>query len=206
MSSKACRVQKKPCNVCCTLLHGRLLGKPLPERSSTSLRLQGCEEARATRWRGSGEREAPSQPPAVPFLPAQAQDMWLKKPSWTSSQVPSGDPSPSQYQISTVWETPRKNRLAEPSQATEPQERKRNCCFKPLSFGAVGYTAIDKQNRGHPQSKPILVPESIGLANAAQLRCALPKETPTRDVLFKTNKLRPYKSIVLFQVQLPRHL
>lgn len=60
-------------------------------------------------------------------------------------------PAPASIWWQAAWETTRENHTVEPSQATAPCERKIYCCFKPLSFGTVGYTAVNNQTEDNPK-------------------------------------------------------
>lgn len=79
-------------------------------------------------------------------LGREAPDLWVRKPSWTSSPFePSDDSSPRSILTATAWEMPSKNCQAEPCQLTEPWQIIINY-FKPISYGVVDYTATDNQN------------------------------------------------------------
>lgn len=65
-------------------------------------------------WREAGEREAPSQPPALQSS-QPTHHMWPEKP-WTSSQVPSSDSSPSQHLMASCA----RDRKGESHSRTQP--------------------------------------------------------------------------------------
>lgn len=70
----------------------------------------------------------------------------------SSPGEPSNNSSFGHYLAATAWATPRKNYPAEPSLATEMQDKmKQNCCFESLNIKVTYNPAIDNWNKKDSQ-------------------------------------------------------